>query len=115
MKNKKKEKHKKLHKYQAGGCLVVCQVNCSCRLLKYSNAGLVAQMVKNLPAVKETWVRSLGQEDPLEKGMAAHCSILAWRIHEQRSLASYSSLAHKNLDVTEQPKRTHTGLRKTVN
>ena len=37
-------------------------------------------MVKNLPAMKETWVRSLGQEDPLEKGMAIHSSILAWRI-----------------------------------
>ena len=40
----------------------------------------VAQMVKNLPAMLETWVRSLGQEDPLEKGMAIHCSILVWRI-----------------------------------
>ena len=37
-------------------------------------------MVKNLPAVKETWVRSMGQEDPLEKGMAAHSGILAWKI-----------------------------------
>ena len=37
-------------------------------------------MVKNLPAMQETWVLSLGQEDPLEKGMAAYCSILAWRI-----------------------------------
>ena len=37
-------------------------------------------MVKNLPAVQKTWVRSLGQEDPLEKGMSTHCSILAWRI-----------------------------------
>ena len=37
-------------------------------------------MVKNLPAVRETGVRSLGQEDPLEKGMATHSSILAWRI-----------------------------------
>ena len=37
----------------------------------------VAQMVKNLPAMQETWVRSLGQEDPLEKGMATHSSILA--------------------------------------
>ena len=36
-----------------------------------------AQMVKNLPAIQETWVRSLGQEDPLEKGMATHSSILA--------------------------------------
>ena len=39
----------------------------------------VAQMVKNLPAVWETWVQSLGLEDPLGKGMAAHSSILAWR------------------------------------
>ena len=37
-------------------------------------------MVKNSPAVQETWVRSLGQEDPLEKGMATYSSILAWRI-----------------------------------
>ena len=43
-------------------------------------ASLVAQMVKNLPAMQETWVQSLGQEDPLEKGMAPHCSILAWKI-----------------------------------
>ena len=40
----------------------------------------VAQMVKNLPAMQETWVWSLVQEDPLEKGMATHCSMLAWRI-----------------------------------
>ena len=37
-------------------------------------------MIKNLPAMQGTWVRSLGQEDALEKGMAAHCSILAWKI-----------------------------------
>ena len=41
---------------------------------------LVAQMIKNLPAVQETWVRSLGWKDPLEKKMATHSSILAWRI-----------------------------------
>ena len=41
---------------------------------------LVAQMVKNLPAMQEPWVRSLGQEDPLVNGMATHSSILAWRI-----------------------------------
>jgi len=40
----------------------------------------MAQMIKNLPAMKKTWVRSLGGEDPLEKGMATHSSILAWRI-----------------------------------
>ena len=45
-----------------------------------SLASLVAQLVKNLPPVWETWVRSLGWEDPLEKGMATHFSILAWRI-----------------------------------
>ena len=43
-------------------------------------ASLVAQVVKNLPAMQETWVSSLGQEDPLEKEMATHSSILAWEI-----------------------------------
>ena len=43
-------------------------------------ASLGAQMVKNLPAMQETQVRSLGQEDALEKGMATHSSIFAWRI-----------------------------------
>ena len=43
-------------------------------------ASLVVQMVKNLPAMQETWVQSLGLEDPLEKEMATHPSILAWRI-----------------------------------
>ena len=43
-------------------------------------ASLVAQLVKNLPAMRETWVRSLGWEDPLEKGKATHSSILAWRV-----------------------------------
>ena len=42
-------------------------------------ASLLAQTVKNPPAMQETWVQSLGQEDPLEKGMATHSSILAWR------------------------------------
>ena len=44
----------------------------------------MAQMVKNLPAVWETWVQSLGWEDPLEEGMATHSSILAWRIPMDR-------------------------------
>ena len=48
--------------------------------LQYSWASLVAQMVKNLPAMWETWDLSLGWEDPLEEGMATHSSILAWRI-----------------------------------
>ena len=49
-------------------------------LKAHYGASLVAQTVKNLPAVQETWVRLLGWEDPLEKGMATHSSILAWRI-----------------------------------
>ena len=48
--------------------------------LQYSWAFLVAQTVKNLPAVRETWVQSLGWEDPLEEGKAIHSSILAWRV-----------------------------------
>ena len=48
--------------------------------LQCSWASLVAQLVKNLPAMRETWVRSLGWEDPLEKGKSTHSSILAWRI-----------------------------------
>ena len=45
-------------------------------LLFFGGASLVAHMVKNLPAVQETWIQSLGQEDPLEKGLATHSSIL---------------------------------------
>ena len=45
-----------------------------------SGASLVAQLVKNLSAMQETWVRSLGWEDPLEEGMVTHSSILAWRM-----------------------------------
>ena len=48
--------------------------------LQYSWASLMAQLVNNLPAMQETWVLSLGWEDLLEKGMATHSSILAWRI-----------------------------------
>ena len=52
-------------------------------------ASLVAQLVKNLPATRETWVQSLGWEDPLKKGKATHSSILAWGC--------------KEFDTTEQP------------
>ena len=55
---------------------------------------LVSQMVKNLPVMQETWVPSLGQEDPLEKEMAARSSILAWRI--PWSLAGLSVGSQKN-------------------
>ena len=50
------------------------------RSLSLSRASLVVQSVKNLSAMQETWVQSLGQEDPLEKGTAPHSRILAWRI-----------------------------------
>ena len=46
----------------------------------YTGVSLVAQIVKNLPAMRETWIQSLGQEDPLEKEIATHSSILAWEI-----------------------------------
>ena len=49
-------------------------------ITKLEWASLVAQMVKNLPAMQETWVQSLGQKDPLEKEMATHSSNPAWRI-----------------------------------
>ena len=48
--------------------------------LQYTWASLVAQLVKKSPAMQEAWVRSLGWEDPLEKGKATHSSILAWRV-----------------------------------
>ena len=53
-------------------------------------ASLVAQMVKNLPTMQETWVGSLGQEDPLQKGMATHSNVLAWRIPSTKEPGSYS-------------------------
>ena len=52
--------------------------------LRYSWVSLVAQMVKNLPAMQETWVRPLGWQDPLEEGMGTHSSILSWRIPMDR-------------------------------
>ena len=63
-------------------------------------ASLVAQLVKNPPAMQETLVQFLGQEDPLEKGMATHSSILAW-INPWRSQVDYSPWGHKESDTTE--------------
>ena len=63
------------------------------------NSALVAQMVKNLCVMQEARVQSLGQENPLEKGMATHASTLAWRI--RCSLAGYRPWSHKELDTTE--------------
>ena len=56
---------------------------------------LVAQMVKNPPAMRDIWVQSLSWEDPLEKGMATHSSILAWEFYGQRSQVGYSPWGHR--------------------
>ena len=59
-------------------------------------ASLVAQMVRNLPSMQETLVRFLGQKDPLEKEMATHSSILAWKIQWTEELGCYSPWDHKS-------------------
>ena len=61
----------------------------------------MAQMVESLPAVQETQDQSLGQEDPLEKGVATHYSIIARRIPWTEELAGYSPRGHKKSDMTE--------------
>ena len=61
-------------------------------------ASLVAQTVKNLPAMQETCVQSLDREDPLEKGMATHSSILAWRIPWIEEPSRLQSMGHKESD-----------------
>jgi len=57
----------------------------------------MAQVAKNLPAIQETWVQSLGQEDSMEKEMAIHSNILPWKIHGQRSLVGHSPWSPKEL------------------
>ena len=59
-------------------------------------------MIKNLPAMQETWVRSLGREDPLEKGIAAHSNILDWRIPWTEEPGGLQSMESQELDTTEQ-------------
>ena len=56
---------------------------------------------KNLPAIQEMWVQSLGQKDPLEKGMAMHTSILAWRIPWTEEPGGLQAMGHKESDTTE--------------
>ena len=79
--------------------------------LHYSWASLVVQIVKNLPAMQETLVLSLGREDPLEEGMVIHSSILAWRIPMDRGAwwapVCYSPWGCKELDMTEQQSTAH--------
>ena len=71
----------------------------------YIRYPLLAQMVKNLPAMQKTLVQALGQEDPLEKGIANHSSILAWRIPrtEHRVTKCWTQLSGQNFDFEPQP------------
>ena len=75
------------------------------RGLRLNNWGFpVAQTVKNLPAMQETWVQSLDQEDPLEKGLATHSSILVWRIpwtQESGGLQSMDRVAKSQTQRTD--------------
>ena len=75
-------------------------------------------MVKNLPAMQETWVQCLGREDPLEKEMAAHFSIIAWGVHGQRTLAGYSpwgcNRVEQNLSTKQQQYNTYVGIYEVV-
>ena len=64
--------------------------------------GKVAQTVKNLPEMQETWAHPLGWEDPLEKGMAIHSMVLPGEVHGQRSPEGYSSWSCKEQNITEQ-------------
>ena len=74
-------------------CVCVCVCVCV-----YLRASLMVQMVKNPPVMRETQVPSLGREDPLEKGMATHSSILAWRIPGTEEPQPWG---HEELDMTE--------------
>ena len=66
-----------------------------------ARAPLITQLVKNPPAMQETWVQSLGREDPLEEGMATHSSILAWRITMDRRAWRDTVHGVTKLDMTE--------------
>ena len=63
---------------------------CYLSIPQHKEASLMTQMVKNLPAMQEIQVQSLGWEDPLEREMSTHSSILVWRISWKRSLVDYS-------------------------
>ena len=67
----------------------------------FTRASLVVQLVKNPPAMWETWLRSLGWEDPPEKEMATHSSTLAWRIPWMEELDGLQSTGRKESDMTE--------------
>ena len=68
----------------------------------------MAQMLQNLPAMQETQLRSLGQEEPLEKGMSTHSRILAWRTPFTEDPGGLQSMGLQKLDMTQQLTPTHT-------
>ena len=70
-------------------------------MFKVFQSSVVAQMVKNLPAMQETWVPSLGSDDHLEKGAATHSSFLPGEFHGVSSSAGYRAWGYKQLDMTE--------------
>ena len=82
---------------------------CCVFMVSYSHiqASLVAQMVKNLPAMQETRVQPLGREDPLEKDMATHSSTLVWRIPWAEEPGGLQSWGHKESDMTERLSTAH--------
>ena len=69
----------------------------------FQSASLVAQRLMHVPAMQETWVRSLGQEDALEKEMAAHSSILPWRIPWTEEPGGLQSMGSQESDTTTKP------------
>ena len=73
----------------------------------FSWASLVTQTVMNPPAKQESWVQSLGQDDPLEEGMATHSSILAWRIPWTEEPGALQFMGSQRVDMTEQLTHTH--------
>ena len=83
-----------------------CKFHYRVNIIAMSNlnygTSLVAQMLKNLPARRETWVQFLNWEDPLEEGMTIHSVFLPGESHEHRSLVGYSPWGCKELDMTEQ-------------
>ena len=80
-------------------CVKIAKHSLSAQFLRVTS--LVAQTVKCLSTMWETWVRSLGREDPLEKEMATNSSILAWRIPWMEELGGLQSMGRKESDTTE--------------
>ena len=84
-------------------------------LFQWDRVSLVAQMVKNLPAVRETWVWSLGWKDPLEKGIPIHSSILAWRNPMDRGAWLAGVHRVSELDITEVTKHNRRNMQLLFN